>query len=553
MSYRIYFDDDLVYSQVATTQGYAIIEADITYELNKAPTLVFSMPPTNPMYDEYVKMKTVVTVDKDGVLLFRGRVLDTTVDFFNIKEFTCEGDFAFFNDSIINPYEYNGTVLNLVTKYVTEHNAQVDEFKRFEIGDVTVMDNNDYVVRSNIEYVYSMDEMNSKLINELGGYLSTETVLDANDEEHHYLNYTADSGGINNQVLSFGHNIVDLEQFVSGEDLCTVVIPLGAKLVVDDTETDERLTVASVNDGSIYIQDDNAVAMFGRIVKVVVWDDVTVASNLLTKGRAWLADNIREATTISLNAIDLSLIDVDVSALKLGEYNRVYSRPHNIDDYFQLSKMVTDLVDPSKSTYTFGYVARSLTDNVTDTVTKQSGATVQEPSNVPIHLFDFTKSNTDSIGNITAILTDATRDSAGLKLTQNSSRAQIDINCKGKTVVIELGDITRGISGMGRLITFRPKNSDAWGQGLYYRDTNVWSLLFNGTWNDSALTNISDLANKTVKFIIKDDGRTNLYVNDSLALSDVDTSGNTYINIGSTVASLWDSTIKSLKIYEGEV
>lgn len=546
MSYKILFDGAIVYSQVATTQGYIAIDADITYELNKAPTLVFTIPPTNPMYDEYVKMKTVVTVMSDDELIFRGRILNTNVDFYKLKQFTCEGDFAFFNDSIVNAYSYGGTVYNLVKKYVDEHNAQVDAFKQFEIGSVTVADNNDYVTRSNIDYVSTLEEMNAKLLDELGGYLSTETSVDDYDVEHHYLNYTADSGDFNSQVLSFNRNIVDLEQYMSGEDLCTVLIPLGAKLVVDDAETDERLTVASVNDGSIYIQDDDAVAMFGRIVKAVVWDEVSVASNLLTKGRAWLADNITEATTISLNAIDLSIIDIDESALKLGEYNRVYSRAHGIDDYFQLSKMVVDLVDPSKNTYTFGYVARTLTDNVTKTTTKQSG-TVQEL--VPTYWFDFTKSLKDSVSKKQAELVDATRNSSGVHLDYNNSQVLIDVSCKNRTAVIETGSMPQSVTADARFITFRTGSNNLI-YGLYYRKDVGWSV-YNGSFNDTTLTSLSDCANATIKFVF-DGSKVKLSVNDNVLLSNIDMGKNLNINFGSNMVSLISATVKSLKIYEGE-
>lgn len=546
MSYKILFDDRIVYSLVATTQGYTVIDADITYELNKAPTLVFTLPPTNPMYDEYTKMKTVVTVTRNDELIFRGRILNTNVDFYKLKEFTCEGDFAFFNDSVINAYTYGGTVYNLVKKYVDEHNAQVDAFKQFEIGEVTVTDNNNYVTRSNIDYVNTLEEMNDKLIDEMGGYLSTETSVDANDVEHHYLNYTTDSGDINSQVLSFNRNIVDLEQFMSGEDLCTVLVPLGAKLVVNEEETDERLTVASVNNGSIYIQNDDAVAMFGRIVKSVVWEDVTVASNLLTKGRAWLNDNITEATTISLNAVDLSIIDIDSSALKLGEYNRVYSRPHGIDDYFQLSKMVVDLVDPSKNTYTFGYVARTLTDSVTKTTTKQSG-TVQEM--VPAYWFDFTKSLKDSVSKKQAELVDATRNSSGVHLDYNDSQVLMDISCKNKTAVIETGSMPQLVTADARFITFR-KGSNHLVYGLYYRKDIGWSF-YNGTFHDTTLTNLSDCANATIKFVF-DGSKVKLSVNDNVLLSNIDLGKNLNINFGSWMVSLVSATVKSLKIYDGE-
>lgn len=380
MSYRIYIDDNLMYSPVAVQRYYAITDGSISYELNKAPTLEFTIPPNHPLYNNYVKMKSIVTVYADKDLIFRGRILRTTRDFFKCKTFTCEGDLAFLNDSVIAPYEYTGTVTNYFTQELNNHNSQVDTFKQFEKGTVDIIDSNNNITRANEDYVYTFEELTNKLVSELGGYLSvthetTEDPITGDDIDHNYLNFTEESGGVNSQVLSFGRNILELEQYISGEDLCTVMIPLGAK----DESTGVRLTVSSVNSGSIYIEDADAVSLYGRIVKTVIWDDVTVASNLLTKGTAELSNAIKEALTISINALDLNVIDVDETALKLGEYNRVYSPPHDIDDYYQLSKMSINILDPKQSTYTFGYAgSMSLTDAITKSVASNKKTMIVE-------------------------------------------------------------------------------------------------------------------------------------------------------------------------------
>ena len=82
-------------------------------------------------------------------------------------------------------------------------------------------------------------------------------------------------------MIRFGENILDLIQEVSCEDLATVIIPLGKR----DEDTDERLTIKSVNGGRDYLEDPDAIALYGRIVKTVEYDDVTLPENLLRKGR----------------------------------------------------------------------------------------------------------------------------------------------------------------------------------------------------------------------------------------------------------------------------
>ena len=58
--YAIYADDDLVYSPgAASSLGYSASTAKITTEINKAGSLEFTIPPTNPSYSKMSKLKMV--------------------------------------------------------------------------------------------------------------------------------------------------------------------------------------------------------------------------------------------------------------------------------------------------------------------------------------------------------------------------------------------------------------------------------------------------------------------------------------------------------------
>ncbi len=51
------------------------------------------------------------------------------------------------------------------------HNQSVEEQKQFEIGRITVTDDNDYIAYSNSDYSVTMDAIKNKLIDTHGGYL----------------------------------------------------------------------------------------------------------------------------------------------------------------------------------------------------------------------------------------------------------------------------------------------------------------------------------------------------------------------------------------------
>ena len=101
-----------------------------------------------------------------------------------------------------------------------------------------------------------------------------------------------------------------------------------------------------------YIQDDAAVALFGVIEKTVTFEDVTLASNLLTKGQAYLEEVINKTISIEVSAADLHNLDVNIEAFRIGENVRVVSRPHALDRYFLLSKLHLTLDSISSCTMT---------------------------------------------------------------------------------------------------------------------------------------------------------------------------------------------------------
>ena len=98
------------------------------------------------------------------------------------------------------------------------------------------------------------------------------------------------------------------------------------------------------------------------IFKVETWDDVTLASNLKTKGEAFLAEKIKQSITIELTAIDLSLMDKSIDSFTLGDRIQIKSNPHNLDDFYLLEKQIIDLLKPDNDKITLGYTFTAFTD-----------------------------------------------------------------------------------------------------------------------------------------------------------------------------------------------
>lgn len=356
--YTILIDGKPLYAPNLVNEGYSVLNPKLTMELNKAGSLEFTVPPNNVMYDSIQKLKSIVQVFDGDEEIFRGRVLHDEKDFYKRKQVYCEGELAFLLDSVQRVYDYQGTLDGLFKQYINNHNSQVEDAKKFVIGEITVTDKNNYVHYSSTQYPKTWDELNEKLIDTHGGYVRTRI-----QDGVRYIDYIQDYDSISKQTIEFGVNMLDISEYISADDVFTVLIPLGADQTDSEGKSTGRLTISSVNGGKDYIQDESAIALFGYIWKTNDWNDVTQANDLLTKGRAYLSSGIQMAVTLTMKAVDLHLVNVNTQRIRLGDYIRVLSVPHKLDKFFQCSSISLDLQNPKNSTYNFGVQFRSMTES----------------------------------------------------------------------------------------------------------------------------------------------------------------------------------------------
>lgn len=356
--YKILADNQLIYD--STIDDYKIGKGNIDKEINKAGSFIVSIFPDHVFYDSFIELKTVIKVLKDNNIIFRGRVLNDSSDYWNAKTLTCEGELGFFNDSCIRPFEFAGTPRNFLKKIIDEHNAQVDDFKKFKLGNVTVTGD---IGRESTEYMSSWSILSAHLLEEsTGGYLF---VTHENGDEIPTLHYLSDFTDVSKQSIEFGSNLMDFVKTRKSEEIATAIIPLGATIEDDDSETvDPRLTIVSVNNRLDYIVDDEAVALRGWILKPVVFDEISDATELMKKGREYLESVKNQNITIEVKAIDLHLLDRNIESFKLGEYIPVISRPHNFNVSMLCNRMTIDLLSPQNDTLVLGYSYSTFTERM---------------------------------------------------------------------------------------------------------------------------------------------------------------------------------------------
>lgn len=351
---QMFYNGALLYD--LRNPSYVLDGPKCELEVNKTGSLSFRIAPTHPLYGSLQKLRSEITIYQDGEWLAAFRILNVELDFNNMKTVSCEGELSYLLDSIQRSVEYNNiSVPDYFAALIANHNADVDTGKQFKVGNITVSDANGSLYRCS-SFESTWDTIQNQLLDKLGGYVRTYR-----KEGIRLIDYITDYGNINTQVFHFGENIFDLTRDIRCEDIATVLIPLGAK----DEETEECLTIMPVNDGLDYIEDTEAIADYGRIIKTIEFNDISDASDLLKKGYEQLAEWKHPVITLTLTAIDLHLIDVSIERIKIGDSIRVISEPHGLDEYMMVKKLSLDFQHPENSKITLGTTRKTLNAVIT--------------------------------------------------------------------------------------------------------------------------------------------------------------------------------------------
>lgn len=350
--YRVYCNNSPLYD--LRDEDLVLISPIVKIGENTAGSFEFSILPKHPHYEEVNELTSVITAYDGDEEIFCGRVVEITKDLYNRKKVICEGELAYFNDSIQRPARYQGlTVRGYLETLVNIHNQQVKNQgidKTFKVGAVTIQDKNDYVYKYT-NWESTLEVIKTDLLKTYGGYLRIRK-----ENGVRYLDYLADYPNTNTQVIEFGSNLLDFTHDMVASDIVTAVIPLGARLedVTEVEGLDAYLTIKDVNGGVDYVYSQEAVKSYGWIFKTVKWDDVHVADNLLRKGKEYLSDIQFAQITLTVSAVDLHMLHVDMERIKVLDEIRVTSSPNGLDRFFPVSEMTIYLDKPSNNKLTLG-------------------------------------------------------------------------------------------------------------------------------------------------------------------------------------------------------
>lgn len=381
-------------------ESLIVFNPKVKMEVNTVGEGSFTIYKNHPYYDKIKRLKSIVEVRDEIGAIFRGRMIDNTIDFNNGKAIDLEGLMAFFNDSVVAPYnfpedfldnaDYNtaaesGNVVEFFLDWlIKQHNSQVEAHQQFKLGVVTVSDPNNYLSRSDTDSQITWDVLKTKLFDSaLGGYLCIRY-----EEDGNYIDYLSEFTLTNTQEIEFGENLLDLKRTTKGSETYSAIIPFGAEIEVETGNVDEegnaitekkKLSLESIPDGNVTedivkvtlsnglhaIYSISAVEEYGWICpkpSETTWNDVTEVANLLTKSVEYLSGTaVMLSDTVEITAVDLRFSNKEIQSFRIYRNVVAKSTPHNLSKTYPLTKLEIPLLEPQNTKITLGDTVKTLT------------------------------------------------------------------------------------------------------------------------------------------------------------------------------------------------
>lgn len=381
--YRIYANGEVLHNPLMADKGRVVINPVLREKLNTHGSLRFSIAPNNPLYGYIEPRNTAIKVISDTNVNNKpwfGRVVYVESGWNNLKTVYCEGVLAYLCDSMVRPFGFKGSPEELLSVVLDTYRGSSTRGPDFYVGNVSVTDPNDTIVRSSSFPDSVWNTIDNKLFgSSLGGYILPRYDV---ENDRHYIDYLSLDGDdqyahVSSQEIEFGKNLLDFTEYGSSEDVITVLVPYGAQIEEGEQGYEDgpptpdhgfeewdgdRITIASVNSGKRWIEDEDASQKWGRIVGTYTWDDVTVPANLLTKAQAYLAQQIWQSVTLEVSAVDLAFVNADIEQIQVGEYVRCQSVPHDMNLLLLCTEKTTYLTELENSDIVLGVGLKTITD-----------------------------------------------------------------------------------------------------------------------------------------------------------------------------------------------
>lgn len=332
--------DTLIHSLSSERNAPKLSAGTIKKGINSIDEFTFKINPFNAGFNlikPYLSRIEVLNI-KNNTIEFKGRVLmltpSMTSDGIIENTVICESELAYLHDTFTRYGEYHDISVEKFLKLIIDnHNSQTTNDKKFELGKVELTGN---LYRFTSYEQTTFEAIKDKLLERLGG----EIIIRYQDNKR-YLDYVVEVGKKSSVDIRLSKNLTSFVREVDPTQIATRAIGYGAK----KENTDERVDFKKINNGKDYVDDEEAIKLYGVIEKVFVFDDVTIPENLLLKIKEKQKESNRKLVKHQISAIDLYSIGLDTETFEVGNYHRFINSVMGIDEELRIVEKVIDIND----------------------------------------------------------------------------------------------------------------------------------------------------------------------------------------------------------------
>lgn len=376
-------------------------EIKLTCEQNSCGFCDFTIYPTHPLYS-IIREHGHVVVKEGDTIIFSGYIYEIEKEFYLDGHIKCKGDLAYLGMSIIKPCKHTfRTVSGYLRWLLNNHNSQVSPDKQIRLG--TVDEWSTYIRVENTQPITSIESLSNDFIDKYTSG-SVEVVNGG------ILNYLRGYKRTE-KLIKFGENLTDYRITNNYDNLATAIVATGCQVNESSSGDPIYLSLTRVPDGPTKYGSDicikgnaiyskQAVEKYGWIQRVYSNEEVDDIDVLISEGYNVLIDSCYPQQELEVKAIDMHMLNPELSPIRVGEYVHIISKPHRLDGYFACDAIELDLNNPTNSIYTFG----KATQTFTSTYKKEAQDAAREVFNDEIDDYMYDNYGSDSQPTVTQTL-----------------------------------------------------------------------------------------------------------------------------------------------------
>ena len=236
--YRMLYNDSFLFDPFDETR--IVSSASITTNVNAASYLDFTIAATHPLYDTIEQRSGTITLYSDKEKLFQGQITSIDMDIDGNKSVTCSSALDWLKDVQLRPYSTDQSECDeyefkldkapdaldayfqwLIDQYNTQNKD--DRYFAINVNQAADLTNRNIVYFASTSPRSVADAIEEDILKNFGGYL----VLRYEDDRL-ILDLYSDIHEMNEQVIDYGENILDISRSESTDDQYTAVYPIGA-------------------------------------------------------------------------------------------------------------------------------------------------------------------------------------------------------------------------------------------------------------------------------------------------------------------------------------